>query len=1466
MKGNSEIMAPIAIDLGAVYTGVLSTMYSPGENVQDSPIKGVCIKVNTKEIQLSQRNRLMKRHQRRSGKRKKQARRLLFLILQGALNIREIPANEITFLRGLLKRRGFTYAAEELSEADVTGMDPEILREFFPGFQNCGDDLFSFLLEKAQDREFLESAYKFIQTHTDDFKKNNLKKRIKAIIDTEESEGKVNQILSIRQFLQDSYISMVNGARHRKEYLKNIEKDVRNRFEGLSAFQGTDMDAGGLYRLIGNISNLQLRVLRKYFNDEAMKAGDTWNPEKLQKILRKWLRSWHCNSREDHERKSILYTSIRDAKDILHWLQTTDPRLTIPPYEDQNNRRIPGCRSLLLDPDQLDHQFPEWQKWLKGLLAFLDRWRKNQQDLHPGHPAKDHELQEAQTMQRLLDWSGSVDPFRIRYQATGIGNVRKRELVDAADCLKQALGDSVEAFMEFAKHYYQEVSLARQGILDPSTAQNDSCMKQCGTKTKKKSGIKHTLIGQILGADLKPEELAVFLEKNWKLKVEGNQSLASYCKSLEERRKKEGTAFVQTVRRLQRVHRQALTQEVDAKDLLPEKEDQTLLKALNRVPVFAEHMAEAFPGYKKNLAARFGMPADSIVAKDYPFCNPFSMAQIYNILEGESGGYSTTCQWCTAENLWRSTVLSLDGDSQGARASRLPANAGRPFDGMLRRLLERQAREIARWYLRAWPESIWKESALQIPIIIEQNAFDFLEDIGQMKRDQGLTLQASRAKDKADRVLKNKASDFQKKGERIKAASKGVCPYTGENLDNVQGHIDHIIPRSRSRDQSGTVFNSEMNLIYASEKGNLQKGNKDYSLEDLSEEYLNLQFGTTDRATIRKQIEEHINQIEKKRRRAFLSYAPEEQRALRHSLYDSELRKRSLEHLNTLDIARVNGTQAFLVRCLIRELRHQKKIWKTGTILSFSVLKPDSRDVSGLRVLLSEKFPENAKPESGQNPGSHVIDAAMALAASMRTRQDLEKLRSVPIDVESDILADSLRDLIPSEISIATATSVPKYRKPNLMGRSLFKDGIYAERFVPLLAIGGELRLGFSEDNALELGPNAERIFEVLQPFLKTERFIQISYAEIKKESVGKVFVLGINRQKAVEHLFDSREDDPAGHLLSQLRYTVKKAPVDNEFQEKPGKWKAEAELMPGDQKFSINLSVRIAGIRGATNGKLLLPARRDWEDVCEALKAEVFFKEAENRKVDEAATKQFLDSYFRRQGKPSNPNQHSGTRRTFSLPLIASPSGGFRARRRTADGQQAYQLIEADSGYLAGFQVEDNVPNLSEKAAVIIPHLADSKNLKSIETRPESGPYVLMDEWRLLDSSADGVVSHVWGCPNSVGRGLIRARIRTKEANRAFGIGTKVESFSIQQFPEHLVPSNPKQLADLHTLLKKPRNKIHLTALQNDYIVFEYILESTDNGFRNAYAVGIPVDIDEAFNNLGTGYVAWRGLGADVK
>jgi hypothetical protein len=72
-----------------------------------------------------------------------------------------------------------------------------------------------------------------------------------------------------------------------------------------------DLTADKLTHLIGNICNLQLRILRKYFNDEKMKSGDIWLPDKLHNLFFKWVRSWHAKQEnEKQNRQAILKLNI----------------------------------------------------------------------------------------------------------------------------------------------------------------------------------------------------------------------------------------------------------------------------------------------------------------------------------------------------------------------------------------------------------------------------------------------------------------------------------------------------------------------------------------------------------------------------------------------------------------------------------------------------------------------------------------------------------------------------------------------------------------------------------------------------------------------------------------------------------------------------------------------------------------------------------------------------------------------------------------------------------------------------------------------------------------------------------------------------------------------------------------------------------------------------------------------------
>jgi hypothetical protein len=81
----------------------------------------------------------------------------------------------------------------------------------------------------------------------------------------------------------------IEGHKPRKQYFASIHKDIEKYFKnpaGKELQKNWGFSARNFSNLVGNLSNLQLRTLRKYFNDPLMANGkDKWKPENLKKNL-----------------------------------------------------------------------------------------------------------------------------------------------------------------------------------------------------------------------------------------------------------------------------------------------------------------------------------------------------------------------------------------------------------------------------------------------------------------------------------------------------------------------------------------------------------------------------------------------------------------------------------------------------------------------------------------------------------------------------------------------------------------------------------------------------------------------------------------------------------------------------------------------------------------------------------------------------------------------------------------------------------------------------------------------------------------------------------------------------------------------------------------------------------------------------------------------------------------------------
>lgn len=129
----TNVVSPIAVDLGAVNTGVVSLQEASSAVTS---LNASLIVVDPGDLTFGQKKRTQKRHQVRGYKRRKLAKRLLWVILKSYYGVR-LELLDITKrmrfedgVNGLLNRRGFSYYTEEI---DIDGL-PSILELYNYGF------------------------------------------------------------------------------------------------------------------------------------------------------------------------------------------------------------------------------------------------------------------------------------------------------------------------------------------------------------------------------------------------------------------------------------------------------------------------------------------------------------------------------------------------------------------------------------------------------------------------------------------------------------------------------------------------------------------------------------------------------------------------------------------------------------------------------------------------------------------------------------------------------------------------------------------------------------------------------------------------------------------------------------------------------------------------------------------------------------------------------------------------------------------------------------------------------------------------------------------------------------------------------------------------------------------------------------------------------------------------------------
>lgn len=1346
-----ELTCAIAINLGATKTGVCSFIGSTSKPLQREDVHAAIIVTPTDGdgITFSSGSRTKKRHELRNRTRFSLARRLMNAIVMHLLDLghQDLPANKIEAIHkamaSLLRRRGFTYSDTDLSIfdqldsqvfklhpvltelADALGSHP-FFGSYFDSAKEVEEDIEFDRLEEILQREDLPTKRTF---------KTFLKEQTNAFPDLD-----VTPYVDALDALLDEAVATSSlrsrGRKSRLSYQKAITDIVLNEQRFRPLLPALHGEASRLANIVLHVSNLQLRSLRRYFEDlNVFTSKHEFNADSLKKILTLAFKRYAGGISHTHEKNpsAFIVQTIRDCspENLLIVLGTLDPALTIPPFERMTNRRTTIDQTLYLSPELLSIYFPKWTSWaekiaranpeleedLDEILIHIDRESRRLACLQQVHrPASLVQLRLAYVLHRALDRTKGLDPYSIRRCAV---NPQAQVNQKALSRLGTVLGaQNIDEFLEFACCYYNEIDLARKGLFDKEQTR---LFERSNIHPPKVQKILPFLIADILRTETHIAE--DFINRIWTMPVNANgrRTVKSACKFIEEARKEDGILF-------NREYKAALIRE--ERKLPKEANDKTYLAIAQLVADVSETIAEA-------------LQFDDEQRKK--FANPFSLSQLYNLLEVERMGYSSITVAARLENAWRSRMIQtvLDGDEiTCANAVRLPSDSVRPFDGVLAKVLDRQAYEVSKVVFESIKDKqLPRGSVLHFPIVVEQNKFAFDLSLSELKRNKN-----NRAEKGLDRVVKR----WMEKDERIKVANRltdgaYICPFTGKPF--TKGQFSTILTPSNSR-FDGRAYDVEQNLIYCSYEGHRNAE----GLESLHPKYLNQIFGTDNIPEIETCIEASVKTLSEENRLApFFQLSLDEQKMVRHAFFlnqASPARRNVINSIRTQYKTITNGSQAWFIRRLIEKLKKKCASWarRQHVQMRFTATTTDPESTSRIRRNLSVINPSLSKDNSA-SVMSTVIDAACVGAAGWYfMRQGFEptnSLRNLTV----------LNDLLPADCEVIRVVSKKAYdlvgkkgKRVDPFSKPVFKSTIYGEAFLPIYSSYGKLYVGYRamKGGSIEIeGKQPDEVLKLLRPFINQETIKPLTEA----------VTYSINKTKAFEHLDflakNVTNDEvklQQGELLERLHFFFNRPGLESVLLNKSGdKLKTFDEMV--DEVHSgttviLDLKSSKRGLFKAV-GKIALPVRTEWLKLIANESLVPFYGQSFNAdKLDRAMAKY----------KPKEiQHAHQPNHWTVTLPMVTSPSGTpVRIKRRNYRGDSLYQTQTVHTSTF-GFAVDNGKVNW--QSPVLPEHLTRPAFTVFKERKAHHCEVIGLDEWRLVVKKP----LKVWMCPGTAQRRKIR-------------------------------------------------------------------------------------------------------------
>lgn len=1261
----------------------------------------------------------------------------------------------------------------------------------------CVDDL------KKEKKELRKSVL-FYQNEYSDPPENS---------DTESLDCKQYFTWALYKTLEEAQRNLHTGHKPRKQYSQDIYDDLSNAevvkgqpiSKSLCDLRDAVNDCSNLgleqekrlkifCNLLGNISNLQIKPLRQYFNNISHREQDKWEPVYMCRIYVKWLRSWRPRNIVQKKLRNTLLLDLENSDLISHWLRI-NPKNTIPPYENNNNRRPPKCNSLILTPSKLSVYLPDWREITDTLVQelnivdqkFIQDWINDQElrntALERGESVIAYskilqksgtikskafsssenmdDIWKCRTLAFILDRSnghslingGKGYAMRLTFSSINLNSQEQKErAVKTENALRELLREKYSSFESFANQYFSEMSLAKEGRL--FLENGETLLDTCSEKPKQKRHQSIIDIAGIFGITVEEFKKCIFdkiiesedstqfnLDENVQKWLTSFRSLKAISEKSSKAQKQYGNELNEAI--------QSVQNKVDSNIQL-DRDERQLYSLVSRI---------------EELAKRIG----SEINTDYKkFNSIFSFAQLYNVGFSERSGFSSTCKLCAYDNvrrMQRYKGVSTD-KAQVALAPRISGISVRVIDGVVRKLFEHKARAIAKlkWTRLQHVSRQYPGASVSVPILIEQNSFDFEKNLSDIKRKNKI-IKSTRLEARLNR-----------KKERIKLYSEGVCPYSGELIGEF-GELDHILSRSFTKGVHQTVFNSEFNLLYVSSLANRTKNNDELRLNNLHTNYLYRIFRTTDCELIEKNIELFVENFNEKQFSNFLNLDEEDKRFIRHALFlspKSKARKKVERMLNSSQRTRVNGTQRYfaaLIAKYLSELNNQKNV-DEPLMLSFDYLEIDSLDVYRLRSSYAEVKHE-LKKEDLQSLESHSVDAAIVFLMALKSNNVRDMLGVEPPEIE--YIGDN-RDRKNRYLEVSYNTVLAPFyegssfrelnisRKPTTSNyythRPMFRDNFYAGRYLPIvITCEGSIGFGFSEKNMSQDVSSKQKkntvicneLIKMLLPFSpkgekKLKQFGLLTdessacitkIAEKLKNENKRYIVLPIDRSLINEHLIakyntkmkQSGDYRLQNNLVEKSAYRTEKVLLNRnmandllDILQGLDNWKkcSAKEFCKILNENKVTVSIQPTSkkcVKLIVKGNVVLPIWKEWKNF-------LVHWEKQIDREDENKFDSFCKEYFR----AGIYRRHQKTRNKFGLPMVTSEGKFLQSRRSWTKDIQAAIQITNDGDPRKGANIYQ-IPMINKEGSVKFGSLAkiyQSKSLHRIDHQQEQKGYLV--------------------------------------------------------------------------------------------------------------------------------------------